>query len=146
VLPPLADDLTDKIEIVEDSVAGAGPLQGLRDGLRAVGDRADVAFVAATDLPLLRPELVRAVLDAVVDVEVALPVSGGPHPLAAAYRTSLVPLIDELLASGERRVGALLERCSLRELDEEALRAVDPALDSLVNVNSAADLAALDRR
>lgn len=141
VLPALPSG----VEVVDDAVPGRGPLQGLRDGLAAVSERADVAFVASTDLPLLRPEVVRLVVDAVGDdVDAAVPVvQGRRHPLAAAYRTSLVPLVDELLAAGERRVGALADRCRALWLDEEELGRVDPELRSLVNVNTPADLDAL---
>jgi molybdenum cofactor guanylyltransferase len=140
-LPPVSGD----VDVVEDSVAGRGPLQGLRDGLAALGARADVAFVAATDLPLLRPDFVLAVLEAVGDdTDVAVPVAGGRvQPLAAAYRTSLLPVLDELLAAGELRVRTVLERCRVRELGERELREHDPDLASLVNVNTAADLARL---
>lgn len=133
------------VEVVADTVPGRGPLQGLRDGLAAVAERADVAFVASTDLPLLRPDVVRLVLDAVGhDVDAVVPVvQGRRHPLTSAYRTSLVPIADELLAAGERRVGALVERCRVLLLDERDLGAVDPGLRSLVNVNTPADLDAL---
>ena len=141
-LPPLPEG----VEVVRDSVPGGGPLQGLRDGLAALEGRVALAFVAATDLPLLRPAVVDAVLRAVTDdVDAAVPSVGGLlHPLAAAYRPSLVPLADELLGAGERRVTALVARCRALPVDEPMLRAVDPELRSLVNVNTRAELDALD--
>src|SRR5579862_5291066 len=121
------------VEVVEDAVEGRGPLQGIAAGLAAVAPRADAAYVSATDVPLLRPGFVRRVVGALDDeTDVALPVVGGHHqPLAAAYRTSLVPLLESLLARGVRRPAELFARCRVRELDEHDL----PELDSLRNVN-----------
>jgi len=140
-LPPMPDG----VEVVDDTEPGRGPLQGLRDALAALTGRADVAFVAATDLPLLLPELVALVLDAVrddVDAAVSV-VDGRRQPLVAAYRTSLLGVVDALLADDERRLGSVLERCRVRELDEEALRHVDPELASFVNLNTPDDIALL---
>jgi molybdopterin-guanine dinucleotide biosynthesis protein A len=47
VLPDLAVD----VEIVDDASEGRGPLQGLAGGLRAIGDRASIAYLSSTDVP-----------------------------------------------------------------------------------------------
>lgn len=137
-LPPLPAGVT----VVRDPVEGRGPLQGIGTGLAAVSD-APVAFVCATDLPLLHPAFVRRVLAGLTDdVDVVLPVAlGFPQPLAAAYRTALAPRVADLLAAGVRRPPELFARVRVLHLDESALladpdlAAVDPALDSLLNVN-----------
>jgi molybdopterin-guanine dinucleotide biosynthesis protein A len=119
--------------VVEDARPDRGPLEALAVGLAAV---ADVAFVASTDIPLLHPAFVAAVLAGLrPQDEICVPVSGGrPHPLAAAYRPSVAAVAAELLAADELRLGALLERCATRRLDA--------ADSSLVNVNVPADYAA----
>ena len=138
VLPALPAD----VEVVEDEVAGRGPLQGLAAGLAALASRVDVAFVCATDLPFLHPAYVRRVLAGIGTADLALPVVGGyRQPLAAAYRTSLAPRVAELLAAGSTRPADLLALCQVAVLDEallltdDALRAADPGLDSVVGVN-----------
>ena len=55
------------VEVADDPREGLGPVQGLAAGLAAVGSRAPVAYLAATDMPLLRPEFVRRVLSAAGD-------------------------------------------------------------------------------
>jgi molybdopterin-guanine dinucleotide biosynthesis protein A len=131
--------------VVEDAREGRGPLQGLAAGLAAVGDEADLAYVSSTDVPLLHPAFVARVLAAAQreDVDVALPVAQGfRHPLAAAYRTSLLPQVEELIAADRMRPAFLFERCRVHELDEaELLRdgrlsRADPELLSLLNVNN----------
>lgn len=141
------------VEVADDPREGQGPLQGIAAGLAAVGDRADVAFVCATDLPFLHPAFVRAVLAAARGADVALPVAGGySQPLAAAYRTALAPLAGRLVGAGRLRPAQLFDECVIRRLDEAMLladpevAALDPDLESLLNVNTPDDYqAARDR-
>ncbi len=131
------------IEVTVDERPARGPLEGIAAGLRAVGARADVAFVCGVDAPLLHPAVVARVLAAVgPDDEVALPYAGGfAQPLAAAYRTTIAPRLEEVLRGDRLGTSALLHRCRVHELDEAALladrtvAAHDPQLDSLRSLN-----------
>jgi molybdopterin-guanine dinucleotide biosynthesis protein A len=136
--------LPDGVQVVEDPVEGRGPLVGILAGLRAVAGTAEVAYVSSTDAPLLRPAFVRRVLDAVTpEVDVALPDAlGHRQPLAAAYRTSLLPLVDGLVAEDRLRPAFLFERCRVRVLGQDDLSAADPGLGSLRNLNQPAEYAA----
>jgi molybdenum cofactor guanylyltransferase len=139
--------LPDSVEVVEDAREGRGPLQGLAAGLRAVGDRAPVAYVSSTDVPLLHPRFIARVLAALDDdVDVVLPHVGGfPHPLAAAYRTALADRVERLIAEDRMRPAFLFEACRVRRLDaaallgDPALAALDPDLDSVLNLNEPGD-------
>jgi molybdopterin-guanine dinucleotide biosynthesis protein A len=149
-LPPLPRS----VEVVEDAREGRGPLEGLAAGLAALDGRAQVAFASSTDAPLLHPAFVRRVLGAVAeDVDVVLPRAGGfPHPLAAAYRTTLLPTVERLLAADRLRPAFLFDECRVLRLDEDALladgalAAADPALDSVLNLNEPADYEAARAR
>ncbi|WP_062350524.1 molybdenum cofactor guanylyltransferase [Herbidospora yilanensis] len=149
-LPPLPPD----VSVVADPVEGLGPMQGLAAGLAAVADRAGTAFVCSTDMPFLHPAFVRRVVRALpAGADVALPVARGyRQPLAAAYRTGLAGLVEDLLAEGDLRPGMLFEHCEVVRLDDERLLAdaelarLDPALESVVNVNSPDDYAAARER
>ena len=141
-------------EVVDDPREGLGPVQGLAAGLAAVGGRAGIAFVSSTDMPFLHPAFVRRVLRAAQEgADVALPVAHGyPQPLAAAYRTALAAVAERLVAEQRLRPAFLFEQCAVTRLDEAALRAdpvlaaLDPGLDSVVNVNSPADYQAARER
>jgi molybdenum cofactor guanylyltransferase len=134
-------------EVVADGLEGRGPVQGIAAGLGALARMADVAFVAATDLPFLHPEFVRQVARAALaGADVALPaVQGFRQPLAAAYRTSLAPVAGRLTAAGLLKPAQLFAECEVAVLDRAALladpvlAAVDPGLDSVVNVNDPAE-------
>jgi molybdenum cofactor guanylyltransferase len=143
-----------EVEVVDDPQEGLGPLQGLATGLAATAPRAGVAFVCSTDLPFLHPAFVRRVLrSADGTADVSLPVAGGhPQPLAAAYRTGLAGLAQRMVEARRLRPAFLFEECRVVRLDEAALRAdpvlaaLDPALDSVLNVNEPADYAAARAR
>jgi molybdenum cofactor guanylyltransferase len=142
------------VEVTEDAREGRGPLQGLAAGLAAVADRAEVAYVSSTDVPLLHPRFVRRVLDALDDdVDVALPHVGGfPHPLSAAYRVGLLDIVERLIAEDRMRPAFLFEACRVRRLDaaalleDPALAALDPRLDSVLNLNEPGDYEAARSR
>jgi molybdopterin-guanine dinucleotide biosynthesis protein A len=92
---------------------------------------------------------VRRVLRAAGEgADVGLPVARGyPQPLAAAYRTALAAVAGRLVAENRLRPAFLFEQCQVTRLDEAALRedpvlaALDPELDSVVNVNEPGDYA-----
>lgn len=142
-------EMPPQVDIVEDPEKGLGPLQGIAAGLAALAGRAQVAFVCSTDLPFLHPAFVARVLGALTDdLDVVLPIARGyPQPLAAAYRVTLAPLVTDLVAAGDLRPALLFrhEHCRTLRLDDAALlddptlAAADPALDSVVNVNSPDD-------
>lgn len=148
-LPPLPAG----VQVVDDPQRDQGPLLGLAAGLAAAGQAAGVAFVCATDLPLLHPAFVRCLVAALRDpgtdpVDVVLPVVAGRwHPLAAAYRTGLAGDAQEAVLSGHHKVidfvasrrHLLLDESHL--LADPALAAADPRLESVLNVNDPAELA-----
>ena len=141
--------------VCDDVEEGRGPMQGLAVGLAAAaGEHAEHAFVCSTDLPFLHAAFVRAVMRGFEPEpasdgtgrnekpDVVLPfVRGYRQPMAAGYRTALVPQIEKLLADQRLRPSHLFEECTVRVLEtadlmsDAALAAVDPDLDSVVNLN-----------
>jgi molybdopterin-guanine dinucleotide biosynthesis protein A len=142
-LPALPAD----VDVVEDAEEGRGPLQGLAAGLGAARGQADVAYATSTDVPFLHPMFVRRVLATLrADVDVVLPHVGGyPQPLAAAYRVELLDVVERLIAEDRMRPAFLFEASRVRRLDaaellaDPALAALDPDLDSVLNLNEPDD-------
>jgi len=142
-LPPLAKE----IQIVRDRREGRGPLEGLCAGLEALRNRADAAYATGCDVPLLVPQFVRRMLDCLGDYQIAVPVEGEfYHPLAAVYRTNVLAEIETLLAADRLRPAFLFERVRTQRIPVEELRPVDPALQTLANLNSPADYLAASQR
>ena len=127
------------VALVADRWPGAGPLGALHTGLEAADD--ELSFVAACDLPFLSPEFVGRLLDLAAGFDVVLPrARDGLHPLCAVYRRTCLPPIAQALAAGTRRVISFYPSVRVRALSEEELRAIDPELLSLHNINTPADL------
>ena len=72
-------------------------------------------------------------------------VGGFRQPLSAAYRTTLLPLVNDLIATNRMRPAFLFERSQVRRLTEadllknQALARLDPQLESVSNLNEPAD-------
>ncbi len=134
-------ELPEGVRVVHDRRSERGPLEGLAVGLRAIESKADAAFVAACDLPLLKPAFVRRMVELAADADVAVPyVRGYDEPLAAVYRTNLVPQIEAMLAEDELRPRRLFDIVRTRRVTSDELCAADPILESLRNINTPTDL------
>lgn len=130
------------VRLLRDEAPGLGPLPATGRGLRAAAEAgAELAFVCAVDMPLLTVELVDALagLAARCGADAVLPWDGHDHYLAGVYRTELADRIDELVAAGERRMGALPGI-----VDTQRLVVSDPL--PLTNLNSPDDVRALSVR
>lgn len=104
--------------VIPDRYPGQGPLAGLHACLSAA------ALALSVDTPLVPLEALQALLDAHEGGVTYLRHGGRTEPLIAVYDRSLTPETEALLARGELRVGALLERGTCRAVDyagEEAL-------------------------
>jgi molybdopterin-guanine dinucleotide biosynthesis protein A len=142
-LPPLPPD----VRVVRDRRENRGPLEGLCVGLEALQDRADAAYATSCDVPLLVPQFVQMMLQRLGDHQVAVPVDGEfHHPLAAVYRTNVLPEIQSLLAADQLRPRFLFERVRTCRVPVEELRAVDPELQTLANLNTPDDYFAAAHR
>ena len=129
-----------EVRVVRDEQEYLGPLAGLAIGLAVLRPHVEFAFASGCDVPLLKPEFVKYMVDAVADHDLAIPRDGRFHqPLAAAYRTDLVDKINSLVSSQRLRPIFLLDEANAVEVDVDDLRAVDPQLQSLMNTNTEED-------
>lgn len=132
------------VEVVRDEAEGHGPVAGLIAGMRALEGRADAVYLSACDVPYLTPAFVRRVCDRLGDAGVCAVDDGGRrHPLAAAYRVSLIPDVVSAFAGGLRRTSELLDLFPTRYLMGADVADIDPGLQSLRNVNTPDEYAAL---
>jgi len=120
-----ADALPLPFPLLDDGTEIRAPISGLVAGLRAASN--DVCVALPVDCPRIDAASLRALADACRDA--AVPPTG---PLPGAYRRSVLPVLERMLATGR-----LALRDALDELDA-AVVAIDPAL--LANVNRPEDL------
>lgn len=100
--------------VVFDREQGQGPLLGIRTGLAA--SNLEVNFVIACDIPVIDTGLVKRIIAAGEEADIAVPVtaSGRYEPLFALYKKSILPEIDRLLDCGTRKIIPLYSRCRTR--------------------------------
>jgi len=139
-------DLPSHVQVTWDEAPDQGPLQGICAGLAALDGIAEAAYITSCDVPLLIPAFVEALIDALGNHEIAIPVdSRFHHPLAAVYRIEVLDRIKQLLAADQRRPMFLMEQSDTIRVTVDRLKAVDPDLLTLQNINQPADyLAALN--
>ena len=128
------------LETVRDIFDVQSPLSGLHAGL--VHMEAEYAFCSSCDSPLLRVEVVQILIDSIrTGYDVVVPASGTYYqPLCAVYSKRCIPVIEEQLASGDRKIDHLFKRVVVKKIPYRIFRKVDPNLHSFFNVNTPADL------
>jgi molybdopterin-guanine dinucleotide biosynthesis protein A len=130
-----------RVPDVEDAPRCA--LRGLVSALGAA--RAPRVLVVATDLPLVTPALLLALVAHPEANVVAARPGGLPQPLCALYaREPALAAAAARLARGELALKGLLAELGARFLADGDLAAVDPAGIALSNVNTVEDWARVE--
>ncbi len=127
--------------LVRDAVEGRGPLQGFMAGLAALPDSTELVYATATDVPFLKPTWITRLAELIGDADLAIPYAEGfYHPLAALYRRRpVLPAVERLLAEDRLRPTFLVEAVKTRPVSVDEMRAVDPELGTLRNLNTPAE-------
>ena len=148
-------DLPAGVRIARDEREGRGPLEAIHAGLEAIraglegaADRqADAAYITSCDVPLLVPAFVERLLELLDTHRIVVPVERKfHHPLAAVYRTDILPELEQLRAADRMRPVFLFDRVDTLRVPVDELRDVDPDLLTLVNVNTPQDYLTVSRR
>ena len=125
-------------EEIVDLRPGRGPLAGLESSFVRTG--ADLVFLTATDLPFGDPGLADTLIRSIGahDACVILRSSGSLEPLFAAYSSSCLPVIRDLLDRDLLSVKKLLDRIDVLFIRESDLEGYD--LNRILwNINSPDD-------
>ncbi len=136
----LLPDLPSSVRLACDERQNRGPLEGLAAGLAGLQDDVDAIYATSCDVPLLVPSFVARMFELLDDFDIAVPCEAHQlHPLAATYRTSVLPSIRQLLTANQLRLRGLFDKVRTREVPVDALRSVDPDLSTLRNLNHPTD-------
>jgi molybdopterin-guanine dinucleotide biosynthesis protein A len=129
----------DSVVWVADPPAAAGPLAGILAGLLASPHPA--AVVVACDMPFVKPDFLRHLLDLLEGCDAVVPLAAGrAQPLHAAYSRASIAGVQSVLRLGGRSVADLLPRLRVRYLGEERCADMDSDGLSCFNVNTPEDL------
>ena len=127
------------VRIISDRRPGLGPLAGLEAALMAA--EAEHVLVVGGDMPGLQPAALRLLVDEDPACDAVLFESAhGPEPLCARYARRVLPLVSARLDAGRLALHGLLDDLRTSRIGESRLRAVDPGLLTLANVNTPDDL------
>ena len=131
------------IRRVADPEPFGGPLVGLRVGLEMAAE--PIVLVVGGDMPTIRPSvlalLVRALTARDATGAAVLAARGRLVPLPAALRTGAASdRVARLVDDGERRLRSLFDRLPTRILDDGEWRPLDPAGETLRDVDRPEDL------
>lgn len=121
--------------------AWQGPLAGLAAGLAAAAP-CEWLVVAPCDTPFLPEDLAQRLIAAArtAGAPLAYAIAGGQrHPACMALRVSLLPLLRDYLAAGERKVGLWQSRVG------GVGTSFDDAPGAFMNLNTPEELAAAER-
>jgi molybdopterin-guanine dinucleotide biosynthesis protein A len=132
--------LPPEVELTTDEKTDCGPLEGIRVGLKELAVDCEFAFVTSCDVPLLNGGLVTFLREQLAGHDGIVPFRGERrYGMTAIYRTSMHVAIEQRIEQAKLRVCDLTEGFNVKKIHADELRAADPELDSLTNVNSAKD-------
>jgi molybdopterin-guanine dinucleotide biosynthesis protein A len=134
-----------KVAMSADLLPGKGSLGGVYSALAI--SQTDYTVCVACDMPLLNADLLAYLLSLRDGYDAVVPViDGQAQGLHAVYHRRCAHPIRAMLDSGNLRVSDLFERVRTRRIDEAELRAIDPSLQSFVNINTPDELAQARRK
>ncbi len=129
-------------KIFSDFYQNYGALAGLHTALSSAQN--EMVFVIACDLPFVNQELFKFMMNIfeAKNVDVVIPrTEQGFEPFYAFYRKSTcLPLVEEAILSGKKRLISWFENAIIHPVFEQDLRAFDPLLGSFLNINTPEDL------
>lgn len=121
--------------VVFDEVTHQGPVGGMCYGLRAA--RGEICFVTSCDSVFLNPSLIAHLVSRLEGHDIVVPWwHDRLQPLHAAYRRSVLPLVEGQLARGELRPVYLFDKVRTLRIDEDEIRQFDPDGASFFNMNT----------
>ena len=134
--------IEDPVRLVHDAAPYEGPLAGCLTGLLMA--REPMVLVVGGDMPSLDPAvlglLARTLAASTADAAF-LEYRSRRQQLPFAVRTGAgTDMSRRLVAEGERRLGALAERLTVRVLGEDEWRPLDPEARTLRDIDEPGDL------
>lgn len=129
------------VRVLEEPVRGRGPLGGIVSGLELSASEEN--FVLACDMPFIRREAVRYIMEQLSGYQVAVPdTAKGLEPLHAAYRRDCLSPALRQIEEGNLKVTDFYDKVTVNRIPWEEFLRFDPAGRLTLNINSPADLRA----
>ena len=125
--------------MVGDVINYRGPMTGILSALITLKETE--IFVAACDMPFIKPELIRYIVGRWTDRwEAVIPIfNGKPQPLLGIYSKKLIPKMEESIRNRRRGLREFLNTREVHYIEEEKVREIDQEGRSFVNINTIQD-------
>ncbi|MBI5594603.1 MAG: molybdenum cofactor guanylyltransferase [Elusimicrobia bacterium] len=132
------------LRLVKDRFTDHHPMGGVATGLSTTRHRA--AFVCAADMPLIEPGLIGLLGEAASGYDAAVPVwRGRLEPLCAVYSKRSLGVLEKMVSEGRLALVDLFDIMPTRFVQEDEVRAVDPAGRSFCDIDTKADRAKVEK-
>jgi len=120
------------LKVVPDKVQNEGPLMAIASAMKA--SKNNINFVLACDIVNIDIELIKNMLDLAKNFDAVVPrtAKGKFEPLFAIYRKNLLPLMNDTLDSGIRKIDKIFDSCKIKFVD------LKPGQE-IANLNTKAD-------
>ncbi len=128
-------------KVVTDLIPGKGPMGGLYTGLSYCTKSS--VFVAACDMPFLRLPLMKRICETSKNYDATVVrLSIGIQPMQGVYSKKCLPILKEMIDMDQLGMRSLLSRSELtiKLVDEENIKDLDPNCVSFMNINTPSDL------
>jgi molybdopterin-guanine dinucleotide biosynthesis protein A len=128
-----------RLPMVPDVHPEGGSLGGIYTGLKAAAG--DAAFTVACDMPFLRRDVVRLVVERAGLGDVVIPRVGDQfETMHAVYQKACLPHMEERLLTGQLKIVGFFDKVRVVVIEEaEVARWADPAI-VFMNVNTPEEL------
>ncbi len=113
------------IPVIGDRVENQGPLMGIASAMEA--SKNDTNFVIANDMPNVDIPLMQRMLRDSSSFDGIVPRLGKSRyePLFAVYTKKMLPIINDLLARGERKIDRTYDLCKIEYIDLSGEKVLD---------------------
>jgi molybdopterin-guanine dinucleotide biosynthesis protein A len=128
------------LPMVGDVFPDGGSLGGIYSGLLAAAG--DAAFTVACDMPFLRADVVRLVVERAGEGDVVIPRVGDQlETLHASYAKRCLPHMEERLRAGRLKIVGFFDAVRVVEIPEATVRRLADPTVVFMNVNTPDELA-----
>jgi len=118
-----------------DIFPGMGSLAGIHAGLS--NSKTPYIFAVACDMPHLNEVLIRYLIGKINGQDVVIPESeNGLEPLHAIYGKGALPVMEEALSKGNRKIITCCSRLITTVIAKEEVEKIDPGFLSFRNINT----------
>ncbi|MBI4061077.1 MAG: molybdenum cofactor guanylyltransferase [Elusimicrobia bacterium] len=127
-----------RVRIVEDLHRDGHPMGGLLSALQRV--ETNRVFVAACDMPFVRPELIEALWVSRADYDAVIPVwRGKRQPLCGIYSRDCAGIMRASIREDELGISRIFDSLRTRFMLESEVQGVDPQGFSFMDIDTRED-------